>query len=172
VQDEEEEPDPVKYHIFQLKRLSKQYPASRVLWKALFGVLCQQGSGYTVSDVRACCVDAVRALSKHAERIRITAPTMHNAVHDLGAAHTEQWMAECAAVEAVSRHVDLEMSSGHISEALVLLQCVCEFFSCPRESCVLPLSPFITLPWGRHGARGRFFMSHFTFLASFHEPER
>lgn len=136
VQNEEEEPDPVKYHIRQLKRLTKQYPASRILWKELFGVLFQQGSGYSVSDVRACCVDAVRALSKHAERIRITAPNVSSAERDQGAACSEQWLAECAAAEAVARLVEFELCSGHISEAVMLIRCVCEWFSCPRESCV------------------------------------
>jgi hypothetical protein len=136
VQNEEEEPDPVKYHISQLKQLAKQYPASRILWKELFGVLFQQGSGYSVSDVRTSCVDAVRALSKHAERIRITAPSINISESDQGAACSELWEAECYAVEALSRQIEFELCSGHISAALMLLRCVCEWFSCPRESCV------------------------------------
>lgn len=135
-QNEEEEPDPVKYHIGQLKRLTKQFPASRVLWKELFGVLCQQGSGYSVSNVRTCCVEAVRALSKHAERVRITAPGTSGAASDPGAACSEQWLAESAAVEALTRQVEFELCSDHTPEALMLLRCACEWFSCPRETCV------------------------------------
>ena len=135
MQNEEEESDPVKYHIRQLRQLLKQYPASRILWKELFGVLFQQGSGYSVSDTRACTVDAVRALSKHAERIRLKAPGTNSIAGDQRAACLEQWLAECAAAEALARHVELELCSGHIAEAVMLLRCLCEWCSCPRESC-------------------------------------
>ena len=151
MQNDEEEPDPVKYHIRQLKRLSKQYPASRVLWKELFGVLFQQGSGYSVTDIRACSVDAVRAPSKHAERMRLTAPSMRSNVSDPGAACMELWLAECAAVEALARHVEFELCCGHICKSMTLLRCICEWFSCPRDSCVSPhaslLLPLPSVSW-------------------------
>jgi hypothetical protein len=137
MQNEEQEPDPVKYHISQLKQLTKQYPASRILWQELFRVLFQQGSGYTASHVRTCCVDAVRALSKHAERTRVAASSTSIAASDRGGACSELWQSECAALEALSRHMEFEFCSGHISAAVKLLRCACEWFSCPRESCVI-----------------------------------
>lgn len=141
VQDEEEEPDQVKYHMSQLRKLTRQYPASRLVWKELCGLICQQGSGYTVTDARTCCVDAVRALSKHAERLRITTASNGAAAgSEPAAASGEVWQAECAAVEALVRQIELELCSGHISEALMLLRCACEWSSCPRESCTSLLS--------------------------------
>jgi hypothetical protein len=102
-----------------------------VLWSELFELLCQQGSAVSISDLRECAVDSTRALARSAEKARQSSTGVSTQ------APAPAWHAECAAAEAAARCVELELCTGHVEHAMTQLRALCEWHSCPRESCVL-----------------------------------
>lgn len=86
-----------------------------------------------MGQLHALCVEAAVSLARHAQQ-RLEA-SMQDGQQNAGENHV--WRAECAAAEAISRCMQLEMSSGDTVHAVQLVQAACEWFSCPRMSCAV-----------------------------------
>lgn len=128
-----------------LQNLAQDFRGSRIVWSELLGTVAQsldtaeesldptEEAGATMGQLHALCVEAAVSLAKHAQRL--LEANMQDG-HQTGAEHSV-WRAECAAAEAISRCMQLQMSRGDTVHAVQLVQAACEWFSCPRMSCAV-----------------------------------
>lgn len=127
-----------------LQNLAQDFHSSRSVWNELLSTIAQslnpaqesldptEQAGATMGQLQALCVESVVCLASHAQRML---HTQQQGVQQRGDTHM-LWRAECAAVEAIARYVQLEMTRGDTVHAVQLIQAACEWFSCPRVSCV------------------------------------